>query len=118
MKTIHQYQLESDKQVSTLALRDGYRIVRCEYVVAQKRVYLWVEEPLRIDLPVTEHQFMVVSSGDPVPVSYNHVDTALDPFGPQAFHVYEVIAPAEATTSSTRKPFDPLVFGTVERQHA
>ena len=96
MKTIHQYQLESDKQVSTLALRDGYRIVRCEYVVAQKRVYLWVEEP----------------------VSYNHVDTALDPFGPQAFHVYEVIAPAEATTSRTRKPFDPLVFGTVERQHA
>ncbi|WOD10363.1 hypothetical protein RPW65_15110 [Pseudomonas sp. NyZ704] len=118
MKTIHQYHLDGEKQVTTLALRDGYRIVRCEYLVAQKRVCLWVEELLRIDLPVSDRQFMVVGSGTPVPVSYQHVDTALDPFGPQAFHVYEVIAPAELPTNCLRKPFSSAIFGEVERQHA
>lgn len=99
MKTIHQYQLASDKQITSLALRDGFRIVRCEYLVAQKRVYLWVEEPLKIDLPVTEHQFMVVGSGVPVPVSHRYIDTAIDPFGPEAFHVYEVVQAAEMQAS-------------------
>ncbi len=107
MKTIHQYQLASDKQITSLALRDGFRIVRCEYVVAQKRVYLWVEEPLKIDLPVTEHQFMVVGSGVPVPVSHRYIDTALDPFGPEAFHVYEVAHAAEMQATDLTGQHEP-----------
>lgn len=108
MKTIHQYQLASDKQITSLALRDGFRIVRCEYVVAQKRVYLWVEEPLKIDLPVSEHQFMVVGSGVPVPVSYRYVDTALDPFGPEAFHVYELAESVGAQAEKQTGQHAPL----------
>lgn len=100
MKTIHQYQLASDKHTTSLALREGFRIVRCEYVLAQKRVYLWVEEPLRIDLPVTEHQFLVVGSGVPVPVSHHYIDTAIDPFGPEAFHVYEVVQASDLQEAS------------------
>ena len=107
MKTIHQYQLANDKQVTSLALREGFRIVRCEYVVAQKRVYLWVEEPLKIDLPVSEHQFMVVGSGVPVPVSHCYVDTAVDPFGPEAFHVYQVVNNAASATDEDRSVHRP-----------
>ncbi|RGP55920.1 DUF7352 domain-containing protein [Pseudomonas abyssi] len=95
MKTIHQYILNSDKKTTTLALREGYRIVRCEYLLAQKKIYLWVEESLSIDLPTIQRQFVVIESGAAVPLSYRHVDTALDPFGPQAFHVYEVAQPHE-----------------------
>ena len=100
MKTIHQYTLNSDQKITTLALREGYRVVRCEYLFAQKQVYLWVEEPLSIDLPVIKRQFMVVGSGAPVPVSFRHIDTALDPFGPQAFHVYEVVQPQQSQTQT------------------
>jgi hypothetical protein len=111
MKTIHQYALDGDKQINSLALRAGYRIVRCEYLIAQKQVYLWVEEPLNITLPVSQQQFIVVGSGAPVPMSYSYIDTALDPFGPQAFHVYAVI-PAEAdqpNEASTARPPTPSI---------
>ena len=100
MKTIHQYTLNTDQKITTLALREGYRVVRCEYLLAQKQVYLWVEEPLSIDLPVIKRQFMVVGSGAPVPVSFRHIDTALDPFGPKAFHVYEVVQPQHSQTQT------------------
>lgn len=90
MKTIHKFRLDSDKEPNLLKLRPGYRVVRCEYVVPQKAVYLWVEQPLRADLPELERQFLVTFSGDPVPSAYEYVDTALDPFGPEAYHVFEV----------------------------
>lgn len=90
MKTILKFRLESGKQPNTLKLRPGYRVVRCEYVVPQKAVYLWVEQPLKVDLPELERQFLVTFSGEPVPSAYQYVDTALDPFGPEAYHVFEV----------------------------
>lgn len=90
MKTIHKFRLECGKEPNTLKLREGYRVVRCEYVVPQKGVYLWVEQPLNVAIPVVERQFVVVYSGDPVPMSYQYLDTALDPFGPEAYHIFEV----------------------------
>ncbi|GAA6131197.1 DUF7352 domain-containing protein [Halopseudomonas sabulinigri] len=105
MKTIHQYPLNSDKKPTRLKLREGYRIVRCEYLIAQKQVYLWVEELLSIDLPVLQREFVVVESGAPVPLSYHHIDTALDPFGPQAFHVYEVAQ--KSAKQQARHPAPP-----------
>jgi hypothetical protein len=66
-------------------------VVRCEYVVSQRAVYLWVEQPLKVDLPELERQFLVTFSGEPVPSAYEYVDTALDPFGPEAYHVFEVV---------------------------
>lgn len=95
MKTIHKFRLEDRKEPTTLVLKQGYRVVRCEYVVPQKGVYLWVEQPLNVTIPDVERQFMVAFSGDPVPVAYQYLDTAIDPFGPEAYHVFEVpITPA------------------------
>lgn len=90
MKTIHKFRLDSGKEPTTLKLRQGYRVVRCEYLMSQKAVFLWVEQPLKVDLPEMERRFLVTFSGDPVPSSYEYLDTALDPFGPEAYHVFEV----------------------------
>lgn len=96
MKTIHKFRLECGKEVNKLKLREGYRVVRCEYLVPMKGVYLWVEQPLSVAVPLVERQFVVAYSGDPVPSSYEYLDTALDPFGPEAYHVFEVVGSSVA----------------------
>lgn len=101
MKTIHKFRLDDRKQPTTLVLKQGFRVVRCEYIVPQKGVYLWVEQPLNVTVPDVERQFMVAYSGDPVPVAYRYLDTAIDPFGPQAYHVFEV---PEATDAEGTAP--------------
>ena len=116
MKTIHKFRLESGKEPNTLTLREGYRVVRCEYLVPQKGVYLWVEQPLNVVIPEVERQFVVVYSGDPVPTSYQYLDTALDPFGPEAYHVFEV---AEAPANKPVEPqqqVDPVLFRPTAQQ--
>ncbi|MET4026844.1 hypothetical protein ABIE59_002372 [Marinobacter sp. MBR-99] len=92
MKTIHKFRLEPGKEPTTLTLREGFKVVRCEYLVAQKAVFLWVQQPLSVTVPTVERQFRVAMSGDPVPDAYEYLDTALDPFGPEAYHVFEVPA--------------------------
>lgn len=92
MKTIHKFRLEPGKEPTTLLLREGFRVVRCEYLVPDKSVYLWVEQPLSVGARNLERQFRVAFSGEPVPDSYEYLGTALDPFGPEAYHVFEVPA--------------------------
>ena len=115
MKTILKFRLESGKQPNNLKLRPGYRVVRCEYVVPAKAVYLWVEQPLKVDLPELERQFLVTFSGEPVPSAYQYVDTALDPFGPEAYHVFEVKTEAgtdPGTTHSAQDESQPIRLAT------
>lgn len=100
MKTIHKFRLDSGKEATRLTLREGFRVVRCEYLVAQKAVFLWVQQPLNVTIPTVERQFRVAMSGEPVPDCYEYLDTALDPFGPEAYHVFEV-APGEAALAET-----------------
>ena len=90
MKTIHKFRLEPGKEPTTLSLHDGYRVVRCEYMVPDKSVYIWVEQPLRVGAETREHHFRVAFSGEPVPDSFEYRGTALDTFGPEAYHVFEV----------------------------
>ncbi|MEQ9546685.1 MAG: hypothetical protein RIK85_11835 [Marinobacter sp.] len=116
MKTIHKFRLESGKAPNTLKLRKGYRVVRCEYVVPQKGVYLWVEQPLNVDIPVVERQFLVVYSGDPVPASYQYLDTALDPFGPEAYHVFEVAGERMEKAPASPHHLSPVMFRPVSQQ--
>jgi len=92
MKTIHKFRLEPGKEPTTLTLREGFRVVRCEYLVAQKAVFLWVQQPLNVTVPTVERKFRVAMSGEPVPDAFVYLDTALDPFGPEAYHVFEVPA--------------------------
>lgn len=116
MKTIHKFRLESGKEPNTLKLRKGYRVVRCEYVVPQKGVYLWVEQPLNVDIPVVERQFLVVYSGDPVPASYQYLDTALDPFGPEAYHVFEVAGERLDKAPESPHELSPVLFRPVSQR--
>jgi len=100
MKTILKFRLKNGKAANILKLRQGYRVVRCEYVVSQKAVFLWVEQPLKVDLPELERRFLVTFSGEPVPTAYEYVGTALDSFGPEAYHVYEVMDEADHATKA------------------
>ncbi len=95
MKTIHKFRLEPGREPTTLTLKEGYRIVRSEYIVTHKAVYLWVEESLSITTPTLQRQFRVAFSGEPVPDSFVYLGTALDPFGPEAYHVFEIPAGEE-----------------------
>lgn len=90
MKTIHKFRLEAGKEPTTLLLREGFRVVRCEYLVPDKSVYLWVEQTLSVGARTLERQFRVAFSGEPVPDDYLYLGTALDPFGPEAYHVFEL----------------------------
>ncbi|MGC8120542.1 DUF7352 domain-containing protein [Marinobacter sp. VGCF2001] len=92
MKTIHKFKLEPGKEPTTLTLREGYKVVRSEYLVPQKAVFLWVQQPLNVTTPTVERQFRVAMSGEPVPDRFEYLDTALDPFGPEAYHVFAVPA--------------------------
>ncbi|WP_253938468.1 DUF7352 domain-containing protein [Hahella sp. HN01] len=89
MKAIHKYRLEGPQTANRIMLREGSRIVRSEYLVTEKAVFIWVEEPLAVEIPSQPRLFYVVMSGEPVPENYCHLDTALDPFGPEAYHVFE-----------------------------
>ncbi len=90
MKAIHKYRLEVSDSANTLQLKEGYRVVRFEYLIAEKGLFMWVEEPLRADVPQCEASFRVAMTGKPVAMSYEYVDTALDPFGPEAYHLFKV----------------------------
>jgi len=90
MKTIHKFRVHSGQEATRLRLKEGFRVVRSEYIVSDKAVYLWVEQPLGAGIPESERYFRVVFSGQPIPDDYEYIDTALDPFGPEAFHVYEI----------------------------
>ncbi len=111
MKTIHKFRLEPGKEPTTLTLREGCRVVRCEYLVAQKAVFLWVQQPLNVTIPTVERQFRVVMSGDPVPDSYEYLDTALDPFGPEAYHVFEIPVGEAVAVSNAYEALSSKAFG-------
>ncbi|MGM0766759.1 MAG: DUF7352 domain-containing protein [Pseudomonadota bacterium] len=110
MKTIHKFRLECGKEPTTLKLREGARIVRCEYLMPQKGVYVWVEQPLNIAIPTRERQFQVAYSGDPVPDSYQYLDTALDPFGPEAYHIFEVASAQDVASMTPHHASSPMLL--------
>lgn len=90
MKAIHQYRLEVSDSINTLHLKAGYRVVRFEYLLAEKGLFIWVEEPLRADIPLCPVAFRVALTGKPVAMESQYIATALDPFGPQAYHLFRV----------------------------
>lgn len=91
MKAVIKFKLALDQAAIALELRRGAKVIRTEYVITDKSVYMWVEEPLSIEIPKETRRFRVVRSGQPVPLQYAHCGSALDTFTPEAYHVYEVI---------------------------
>ncbi|MDX1635212.1 MAG: hypothetical protein R3280_11270 [Marinobacter sp.] len=102
MKTIHKFRIETGKEPTVLNLKEGYRVVRCEYILPEKAVYLWVEQPLNVSAASVERKVRVVYSGQPVPDDYQYLGTALDAFGPEAYHLYEL--PGQPATGVEAAP--------------
>lgn len=90
MKTVQKLQLNLDDQPQTLSFKQGHKIVRIEYLVTEKVICLWVEVPLRADIPALKKTFVVKKTNQPVPEDYQHVHTAIDLLKPQAFHIFEL----------------------------
>jgi len=88
MKTIHKFRLKTGAQANKLRLRQGSRIVRSEYVLAEKAVFVWVEVQLDISVPEEEMLLRVFRTGEAIPNAYEYLTTAIDSFGPEAYHIY------------------------------
>jgi hypothetical protein len=89
MKAIHKYRMGNERNLHTLKLKKGFKIVHSEYIVTDKAVFLWVEEPLAVDIETQEVSYRLAMSGDPVSDQSEHVATAIDIFGPEAYHIFE-----------------------------
>lgn len=112
MKTVQKLQLNLDDQPQTLSFKEGHKIVRIEYLVTEKVICLWVEVPLRADIPESKKTFVVKKTNQPVPEDYHHVHTAIDLLKPQAFHIFEVPqaqgSPTILDPLFTREPTNPM----------
>lgn len=91
MKSIQKFTLNTDEAVQTLSLKQGHNVVRIEYLVTEKAICLWVEAPLRADIPDVQKNYVVRKTHQPVPDDYAYVHTAIDLLKPQAFHLFEVV---------------------------
>lgn len=100
MKTIQKLTLTTDEQAQTLSFKEGYRIVRIEYLVTEKRICMWVEVPLRADIGDVRKTYVVKKTHEPVPAEFQHVYTAIDLLKPEAFHIFELPAGLETTKPS------------------
>lgn len=100
MKTIQKHTLLTDDKIQTITLKQGFRIVRVEYLVTEKVISLWVESPLRADIPAVQKSFVVKKTNQPVPEDYAHIHTAIDLLKPEAFHLFEVPSDQEHTLTS------------------
>ena len=90
MKAIHKYRIGTERNLHVFNFKKGFKIVRSEYIVTEKSVFLWIEEPLAVDIDTQEVTYRVAMSGDPVSDNCEHVATAIDSFGPEAYHIFEV----------------------------
>lgn len=90
MKAILKYRLELSDKTQTLTLREGFKPVRFEYVVSDQSLCLWVEEPLLGSIPTRRLHFKVKRTGEPVNDHFSYLLTALDSFGPEAYHLFMV----------------------------
>ncbi|WP_420844193.1 DUF7352 domain-containing protein [Marinobacter fuscus] len=41
---MHKFRLEAGREPTTLTLRECYKVVRSEYLVPHKAVFLWVQQ--------------------------------------------------------------------------
>ena len=69
-------------------------------MLAQKAVFLWIEVPLDVSAPNTAVELRVFRTGSPIPKLFDYVTTAIDSFGPEAYHIYQRIS-EEATLADS-----------------
>jgi hypothetical protein len=88
MKAIHKYRIGNERNLKILSLKKGFRVVHSEYVITEKAVFLWIEEPLSVDIKTEEVAFRLALSGDPIADNFYYVASAIDVFGPEAYHIF------------------------------
>lgn len=90
MKAIHKYRIGNERNLQVLNLKKGFKVVHSEYVITEKAVFLWIEEPLSVDIKTEEVCFKLALSGDPIADDDTYLTSAIDIFGPEAFHIFQV----------------------------
>lgn len=100
MRSVHKFRLEAGKQGNRIKLREGYRLLHSEYLVTEKSVFVWIEVPLDITLPEVHLELRVFHTGEAIPKHYQHLATAIDNFGPEAFHIYALDSRALALAAT------------------
>ncbi|WP_415901607.1 hypothetical protein ACMXYR_11030 [Neptuniibacter sp. QD29_5] len=113
MKAILKYPLELSDKTQTLTLKEGFKPVRFEYVISDQSLCLWVEEPLLSSIPSQRFNFKVKRTGEPVNDQFSYLLTALDSFGPEAYHLFMV---EEEKAIESRQT--PTVLNTVQHSIA
>ncbi|MDY6828614.1 MAG: hypothetical protein SV583_04500 [Pseudomonadota bacterium] len=91
MKTMHKHEIPITDQPIEIDLQVGAVVHRVEFLVPDKKVYMWVEVDANLNAPKKTRIFHVYRSGDGVPKHYHYVGTAIDQYIPEAYHVYEKI---------------------------
>ncbi|MBW4934121.1 DUF7352 domain-containing protein [Marinobacter sp. F4206] len=94
MKVTNTYLICYGKEPTALKLMPDFRVVLCEYLVGAQGVYLWIEQSLVTSREAVNRSFIIARPGKSVPESYQYVDSAIDPFGSRAHHVFQL--PAQA----------------------
>lgn len=90
MKTIDKYLIHYGQEPTAIKVMPDFRAVFCEYLVGAKGVYLWVEQSAYTSRKAITRQFMVALPGRTVPEHYEYIDSAVDPFGSKAHHVFQL----------------------------
>lgn len=93
MKTVREFHLDLDQPMHSLQLPEGFVCVNAAFDLVRRQLDLWVEVPLRPDVPEQAYRLKLVASGQPVPLHYQYVTSALHPFECRAVHLYQVTEP-------------------------
>ena len=100
MKTIQKFAINPNGDSQILTLKQGFQVARIEYSVTEKLINMWIEIPLRADIPEKTETFVVKKTNQAVPHDYNYIHTAVDILTPQAYHIFKL--PEAAMTDKTR----------------
>jgi hypothetical protein len=95
MRTIRQISLDLSRKHNRMLLPEGFVCVKSEFNLARRQLELWVEVPLRPDVPEVEYVVRAVENGQPVPMHYRYISTAFHPYESRAVHLYEVSEPRD-----------------------
>jgi len=110
MKKTSQYLICFGPEPTELTLMPDFQVVLCEHLVGAQGVYLWIEQSPVSSRKAINRSFIVARPGKPLPETYDYVDSAVDPFGSRAHHVFQLpiqnksVKPAVTTANSTDNP--------------
>lgn len=110
MKTTYQYLLCFGQSPTALELMPDFQVVLCEYLVGAEGVYLWIEQSAVTPGKAVTRHFVVARPGKSVPDDYEYLDSAIDPFGSRAHHVFQLPIQAPETRFTEHTDADQAFY--------